>query len=117
MDSVWAGASAGAGRSEGLKASPFLPFPCLPAFTTFGALRLPWLEAPAEVVKEERGVEEVDFGEVGEAEEADIEERFLLPGTAFGAEPPLGSFALAELEAALGSWDVAELAGVEVAAE
>lgn len=31
-------------------------------------------------------MEEVDFGEVGE--EADIEERFLLPGTAFGAEKP-----------------------------
>lgn len=29
--------------------------------------------------------EEVDLGEVGEA---DIEERFLLPGTAFGAEGP-----------------------------
>lgn len=37
----------------------------------------------------DRWVEEVeDFGEVGEEEEADIEERFLLPGTAFGAEEP-----------------------------
>lgn len=37
----------------------------------------------------DRGVEEeVDFGEVGEEEEADIEERFRLPGTAFGAEEP-----------------------------
>lgn len=30
----------------------------------------------------------VDFGEEGEEEEADKEERFLLPGTAFGAEEP-----------------------------
>lgn len=33
-------------------------------------------------------LEEADLGEVGEAEEADIEDRFLLPGTAFGAEAP-----------------------------
>lgn len=37
----------------------------------------------------DRGVEEeVDFGEEGEEEEADIEDRFRLPGTAFGAEEP-----------------------------
>lgn len=36
----------------------------------------------------ECGVEVKDLGEVGEAEEVDIEERFLLPGTAFGAEAP-----------------------------
>lgn len=54
----------------------------------------------------DRGVEEeVDFGEVGEEEEADIEERFRLPGTAFGAEEPctlLASLPLgfAEAEAA-----------------
>lgn len=37
----------------------------------------------------DRGVEaEADFGEVGEEEEADMDERFRLPGTAFGAEEP-----------------------------
>lgn len=39
--------------------------------------------------KGDKGVEEeVDFGEVGEAEEADRDERFRLPGTAFGADEP-----------------------------
>lgn len=53
----------------------------------------------------EIGVHELDFGEVGEDEEADIEDRLRLPGTALGAEVPcaiLGSLILgfAELEAA-----------------
>lgn len=46
------------------------------------------MEARGDVMSD-RGVEEdADLGEVGEAEEADIEERFLLPGTAFGAVEP-----------------------------
>lgn len=53
----------------------------------------------------EIGVHELDFGEVGEDEEADIEDRLRLPGTALGAEEPctiLASLILgfAELEAA-----------------
>lgn len=53
----------------------------------------------------EIGVHELDFGEVGEEEEADIEDRLRLPGTALGAEEPcalLASFPLgfAELEGA-----------------
>lgn len=65
--------------------------------------------------------DEVDFGEVGEEEEADIEERFLLPGTAFGAEepgPPLASLLLgfAWPAAAWGCWEVATLAGAGGAA-
>lgn len=51
------------------------------------------------------GVHTLDFGEVGEEDEADIEERLRLPGTALGAEEPcrlLGFLPLgfAELEAA-----------------
>lgn len=78
--------------NRGAGINSFLAMTCLPAFTTFG----PGLSAaeglPGEVARGDRagecGVEVVDLGEVGEAEEADIEERFLLPGTAFGAEPP-----------------------------
>lgn len=55
-------------------------------------------------------VQELDFGEVGEDEEADIEERLRLPGTALGAEEPcalLASLPLGfeELEVALGCWE------------
>ncbi len=64
-----------------------------------------------------REEEEVDFGEVGEAEEADIEERFLLPGTAFGAEEPCALLASLPLgfagpEAAWGFWEEAGAGGV-----
>lgn len=83
------------GAETGTNASPFLAFPCLPALTTFGVNRfasfadeLPGVEARGDGTGD-KGVEEgVDFGEVGEEEEADIEDRFLLPGTAFGAEEP-----------------------------
>jgi hypothetical protein len=67
--------------------------------TTFGAEERPGEEARGDTKGEHgeetrgdvtggvRGLEDaVAFGEVGEEEEADIEERFLLPGTAFGAE-------------------------------
>lgn len=68
--------------------------------------------------KGDKGVEEgVVLGDVGEEEEAEIEERFLLPGTAFGAEEPwtlLASLplALAWPEAAWGCWDGAGAGGV-----
>lgn len=91
--------SASAGIGAGTKPSAFLDtFPCLPALTTFGAEEPPGEaakgdskgeqgeETRGETTVGERGLEAVDFGEVGEEEEADIEERFLLPGTAFGAE-------------------------------
>lgn len=60
----------------------------------------------------EMGVHELDFGEVGEAEEADIEERLRLPGTALGAEAPCAVLAslplgFAELVAARGGWEEA----------
>lgn len=66
----------------------------------------------------ESGVEDgVDLGEVGEEEEADIEERFLLPGTAFGAEEPCPLLAslplgLAGPEAGFGCWEEAGAGGV-----
>lgn len=41
------------------------------------------VEAKGDGMGDSGVVEEIDFGEVGEA---DIEERFRLPGTAFGAE-------------------------------
>lgn len=70
----------------------FLAMTCLPAFTTFGPELCAGERLPGDVARGdiagECGVEEVDLGVVGEAEEADIEERFLLPGTAFGAEAP-----------------------------
>lgn len=56
----------------------------------------------------ERAVEVgVLLGEVGDAEQPDIEDRFLRPGTAFGAEalaPLLASLPLAGPGAALGFW-------------
>lgn len=57
----------------------------------------------------------MDFGEVGEEEEADMEERFLLPGTAFGAEEPCAPLAslplgLTGFEAAC-CWDEAGAGG------
>lgn len=53
----------------------------------------------------EIGVDKLDFGEVGEEEEADIEDRLRLPGTALGAEEPCALLAslplgFVELEAA-----------------
>lgn len=78
----------------GTNASPFLAFPCFPALITFGVGELPRLagELLAGEAKGDcpcdRGVEEADFGEVGDEEEADIEERFLRPGTGLGAEEP-----------------------------
>lgn len=99
----------------GTNASPVLGFPCLPALTTLGVKRLAGLAAalPGEDArgdtKGDRGVVEVaDLGEVGDEEEADMEERFLLPGTAFGAEGPWALWAplplgFAEPEAAWGA--------------
>lgn len=53
----------------------------------------------------ERAVEVgVLLGEVGDAEQPDIEDRFLRPGTAFGAEALLASLPLAGPGAALGFW-------------
>lgn len=110
--------------ASGAKASLFLAFPCLPALTTLGAEQLGRLagEVPGVAAKGdsmgERGVEEVDFGEVGEEEETDKDERFRLPGTAFGAEElctfllslPLG---FAGPEAACGCWEDAEAGEAE----
>lgn len=80
------------GAGAGTNVSPVLGFPCLPAFTTFGVKRLagevPGAEARGDGTGDRGVEEEADFGEVGEEEEADIEERFLLAGTAFGAEAP-----------------------------
>lgn len=82
------------GAGAGTNASPFLVFPCFPALTTFGITRLAGLAEELSGVEArgdgmgDRGAEVVDFGEVGEEEQADIEERFRLPGTALGAEEP-----------------------------
>lgn len=60
----------------------------------------------------DRGAEEgVDFGDVGEEDEADIEERFLLPGTAFGAEGPFAFLASLPLGLAVPAADWVGRAG------
>lgn len=83
--------------NRGASMNSFLAMTCLPAFTTFGPELCAAQGLPGDVARGdsagECGVEVVDLGEVGEAEEVDIEERFLLPGTAFGAEPPWTPFA------------------------
>lgn len=106
----------------GVNASLFLAFPCLPALTTLGAEQfgrlageLPGVDAKGDSTGV-RGVEEAAFGEVGEEEEADKDERFRLPGTAFGADEPgrfLESLPLgfAGPEAACGCWVEAEAGG------
>lgn len=88
-------------------------FPCLPAFTTFGVVA----ESPGEQARGdatgESGVEEgVLLGEVGDAEQPDIEDRFLLPGTAFGAEALLFASLPLALAAALGFFAAAWAGGV-----
>lgn len=108
--------------APGANASLFLTFPCLPALTTLGAEQLgrlagevPGVEAKGDGMGDS-GVEEVDFGEVGEEEEADRDERFRLPGTAFGADEPCTFLASLPLgfagpEAACGCWEEAEAGG------
>lgn len=79
--------------SAGLKFFVFSCFPCLPAFTTLGAVcsafKATGESAGGEAKGEHGGVArgpEADLGEVGELEEADREERFLRPaGTGLGA--------------------------------
>lgn len=108
--------------APGANASLFLAFPCLPALTTLGAEQVGCLagEVPGVDAKGDgmgdRGVEEADFGEVGEEEEADRDERFRLPGTAFGADEPCTFLASLPLgfagpEAACGCWEEAEAGG------
>lgn len=76
-----------------MKASAFLGFPCLPAFTTLGVV-VAAFPAPESAAGDARGEHggvalepEADLGEEGEEEEAESEERFLRPtGTGLGAE-------------------------------
>lgn len=80
------------------------------------AEKLPGEEANGDATGERGVVERAVLGEVGDDDEADIEERFLLPGTAFGAEelgPLLASLplGLAVPEAPLG-WEAAGAGGV-----
>lgn len=111
-----------AGAAPGAKASLFLAFACLPALTTLGPEKLgklageePGVDARGDGMGD-RGVEDADFGEVGEEEEADKDERFRLPGTAFGADEPCTFLASLPLgfagpEAACACWEEAEAGG------